>query len=199
MLSTALPQVIEGRVRLVLWLENLEHVTDVLLSHELGHWVLCLQGYKSIKDPNNRHSNTEILLNSLASHRPLYDMQRSLGIEPKEEIDSRARNTKTVFSRDDKTDSKRKQTENALLVADDLMNCSSSIRDELEGVISERHPKTYSLVRTIIETASHYDLLDKEQNGRFLKMVVRKLELGDGWRFTDDVSELKSQVAECSE
>lgn len=196
--NTALPQVLQGKVALVLWLDNLDHVTDVLLTHELGHWVLLLQGFKHIEDGKDKTNPLATLLNSLATHRPLYALQRSMGLEPQDEIDSRFKDSIIKLSESEESIDKQVQIVRALLIADDLMSCSNSLRDELEDIISEIHPKTYSLVKTIIETAPHYDLLDKEQNGRFVNMLVKKLKLGDGWHFADDVSKLKSKVTECS-
>lgn len=85
-LNTAFPTIVEGRVALALWLDSLKDVNLIVVTHEIGHWVLKLQGFPAMIYPPDRHSNTEILLNSLIQHPPLYTLQKSIGHNPQAEV-----------------------------------------------------------------------------------------------------------------
>jgi hypothetical protein len=89
-LNTAIPQTYQGKVILALLLDSIKKLNMLVATHELGHWVLKLQGLKSLVNYDERNGRTEILLSSLASHSALYALQRSLGHEPQKEIDKRA-------------------------------------------------------------------------------------------------------------
>jgi hypothetical protein len=86
--NTALPMSIKGKVILCLWLDpvTLDRSNFVIVSHEIGHWVLKLQGFRGLICKSKKHCDDEILLNSLTHHPPLYALQRSLGHEPQIEI-----------------------------------------------------------------------------------------------------------------
>jgi hypothetical protein len=50
--GTAIPYMVENKLCLVIWLDVLEPLDQLLLTHELGHFVLSLQGYKLLIDNN---------------------------------------------------------------------------------------------------------------------------------------------------
>ncbi len=185
-LNTAYPHVIEGKIMLVLWLDSLM-INPVVITHEIGHWVLKLQGLSAVTYKPKPHGNIEILLNSFAHHPPLYVLQRFLGHEPQPEIDSRALNDITVFSEKKETRDTQSWIANALLLADDLTNCSDTYRRRLKVVVKKKHPNTAKLLNRILEVVPHYNPVHPDKNFRFYRRpiqrrIIQELKLGAEWR-----------------
>ncbi len=197
-LYTSYPHIIEGKLRLVLWLDSLDNVNPIIITHELGHRVLDLQGYKGLLDTINRHSDTEIMLNSLSDHPPLYVLQRSLGHEPQSEIDSRTQHNIDVYSRD-KEKGKQNWMRNALLLADDLTNCSEQYRKKLRSIVKARHPNTSKLLRKVLTIMQSYNLLKCDSNLRFRQRTITDLHLGSNWKEADNISQYISQSKEANQ
>ena len=126
-LYAVFPQVIGEKVVIVLWLDSLSNVKPIIVTHEIGHWVLKLQGFCTFHYQADRHNNVEIMLNSMAHHPALYDLQRSLGHEPQVEIDSRSHSDIKLFSKKSRKKESGFCLSNALLLADDMMNCLGGI------------------------------------------------------------------------
>jgi len=187
---TAFPVIIEGKIVLSLWLDSLSNVNSIIVTHEIGHWVLKLKGFRGMIYQPEKHCDIEILLNSMAHHPPLYALQRSLGHEPQIEIDSRADHDIKIFSKERETSKKQFRVKNALLLADDFLNCSSEKRMQLEEIVKRRHLNTARYLWKILSIASHYNLLNPKQNLRFSRKVIRKLKLGDEWYVADELEEL---------
>jgi hypothetical protein len=193
-LYVAFPVIIEGKVVLSLWLDSLSNVNPILVTHEIGHWVLKLQGFQGFIYQPKKHSDIEILLNSMAHHPPLYALQRSFGHEPQLEIDSRSIDNIEVFSKEKETKGRQSWTRNALLLADDLINCSEAYRTHLKKIVSKKHPLTTKLLEKILILPPYYNLLNPDQNLKFSKKVILDLKLGDGWYEIDEVKTLISMV-----
>ena len=186
-LNTALPQLHEEKGYLIIYMDNPRDVEDAILSHEIGHWVLKLQGFLAVVFIDNRNSNFEIKLNSLCSHRALYKLQRSLGTEPQVEIDKRAQHTVEVcLKTDSENESQDLAKDNALLFADDLLSCSEEIAKELKKILQERLPKAWEFTRVILETATYYDLEDQDKVIRCTTMLARKLKLSKNWKINKE-------------
>lgn len=196
-LYTAFPTTVEGRVALSLWLDSLTNVNSILITHEIGHWVLKLQGFRGMLYRLNKHCNEEILLNSMAHHPPLYALQRSLGHEPQMEIDSRADHDLKRFSMETETRQRKIWVRNALLLADDLMNCSEEKHKQLERVLRDKHFNTARYLKKILDIASNYNLLNPKQNLKFSEKLIRKLKLGSEWYAPDEVKELQLMMHAC--
>jgi len=179
---TATPMTFEGKPFLVLIFDDLSKpIEDVLITHELGHWVLFLQGFAPFRYTPNRNCNNEILLNSMAHHPPLYDLQRTLGHEPQKEIDKRAKHNINLASKQDEVPGKPIWERNALMVADDLLNCSTHLKEKLLEIVQEKHPCTAILVGRILKSDSSHDLLDQSENKKFIRKVIQDLGIGPGW------------------
>lgn len=198
-LNTAYPHVVEGKVVLTLWLDSFSNVNPIVITHEIGHWVLKLQGVRGFIYQPQPHSNVEILLNSFAHHPLLYALQRSLGHEPQPEIDSRALNDITVFSEKKETRDTQSWIANAFLFADDLTNCSDTYRRRLKAVMKKKHPHTAKLLNRILELVPQYNPIHPDNNLRFYRRpiqrrIIQELKLGAGWREIDEIDSLKSIV-----
>lgn len=200
---TAWPSIVDERVVLVLYFDSLSNVKPVIVTHELGHWILKLQGFSGLIYKPDKHNNTEIFLNSMAHHVPLYILQKSLGHDPQGEIDSRALHNIKLFSRrvkrKERKDLASNAASNALMLSDDIMNCSVDYRTSLENVLINNWPNISKLVRKIVKVASSYDLQDATQNLKFSERLVQELGLGNGWCKAEEESELASMVRETHE
>ncbi|MCK4732476.1 MAG: hypothetical protein KAT65_08460 [Methanophagales archaeon] len=193
-LNTAFPVIVKGKVVLSLWLDSLSDVNPILVTHEIGHWVLKLQDFRGLIYQPQLHSDVEIYLNSLAHHPPLYALQRSLGHDPQLEIDSRTLHDIEVFSHDRETKDRQFWVKNALLFTDDLMNCSEEYYTQLDKIVSKKHPNTSNLLKKILAFASSYNLLSPDQNLKFSRRVIQDLKLGSGWREMDEVRTVISML-----
>jgi len=196
-LNTAFPHLIEGNVVLSLWLDSFNDVNPLIVSHEIGHWILKLQGFRAFIYRPKIHDNIEIFFNSMIHHPPLYELQRSLGHEPQTEINSRALHNIDIFSNERETNNRQLWETNALLLADDLLNCSESLHIQLKEIINKTHTNTSELLKKILTIAPSYDLLNHNQNIKFSRNVIKNLKLGSSnWRIINEVKKLRSMVLE---
>ena len=198
-LNTAYPHVVEGKVVLALWLDSFSNVNPIVITHEIGHWVLKLQDVRGFIYQPQPHSNVEILLNSFAHHPLLYALQRSLGHEPQIEIDSRALNDIKVFSKEKETRDAQSWIANALLLADDLVNCSDKYQRRLKGIVKKKHRNTARLLNKILALVPHYNPTHPDKNFHFYRRpiqrrIIQGLKLGAGWHEIDEIITLKSMV-----
>jgi len=187
---------VEGKLALVLFFDSLLHVNPILVSHELGHWILKLQDFRTLRYRPDEHSNTEIYLNSMIHHVPLYALQRSVGHDPQDEVDSRCLHNLRLFSKQGEPSARHLWADNALLLSDDLLNCAPSNRTAVLNVIGSKHPHTSQLVRNILGQAESRDLLLPDQNLAFAREVVDRLELPGEWLLLDESTELVHLVRE---
>jgi len=176
--NTASPGVIDGKIRLILWLQDINtHPPDpIILTHEIGHWILCLKGFKTFVDPNHMSSENVISLNSLAQHPPLFVLQRSLGHEPQEMIDSQTEND-TNFYREFKERDPQRWISDALYITDHLISCSENYRLRLNNLLKKRMPNVNRLVRNTIELIGKSDLHSPENNEKFCLKLIKELKL----------------------
>lgn len=191
-LNTALPMNVDGKLRLIVYVESISSVTPIILTHELGHWIVKFQGFEGVIFRDAKHSNNEIMLNSLSHHRAIYSLQITYGIDPQAEIDARAEHDITLFRGDSEPANPDLQLSNALLIADDRLSCSSDKDAKLTTILAEYHPKTATFVDTILDTASHYDFNNPDKTKRFERMIIKKLRLSKDWYFPDEVGSLKT-------
>ena len=188
-ISTASPSVIEGKIRLVLWLENVHPFDPIIVTHEIGHWILCLRGYKTFVDPNNISSENVGSLNSLAQHPPLFALQRSLGHEPQEMIDSQTENDTNYYNEFKERDPRR-WISDALYITDHLISCSENYRHKLNNVLKKRLPNVNRLVRSVIDLINRSDLHSPENNTKFCYKLIKELQF-QNWIEYDQLSNIK--------
>lgn len=193
-INLSYPHKVKGKVYLALWLDSVDPLNLLMVTHELGHWILKLQNFLGLLSYPKKNNNIEILLNSLAHHVPLYELQKKYGHEPQIEIDSRASHNLNLFSKDEEPYDNNTCKQSALILADDIINCSPNIADQIKSLFSKKHPKTYKMVDTILETKSYYNLQIPEKNLKFQKMVIKKLALPNSWEVGKDVDELSKMI-----
>ena len=198
-LNSAYPGVFDGAVVLPIWLENPKSLDPLLITHEIGHWILMIKGFKGLVNKYNQQSGVDINMNSLAQHPPLYKLQRDLGHDPQKMIDTRAKTNLNNLTRGPEIILGDRWAEFALLFADDVLNCSEDIKNDLIEVLQEDFPVTFSFLEKILNLISKYDLNDSKSNLAFLKNLVNTIYLGEGWKVIDEITELKEMIKECNE
>lgn len=192
-LNTALPLRVDGNPMLVLLFENTSSVEEVILTHELGHWILKLQGIKSIQKLGRPHSNEEILFNSMCQHPALYALQRSIGHDPQHEIDERARHDLSLMKPEPVA---KVSAERALLCADDILNCSVDISEALFARLYKYFPKTAKCVRGICSIRDSSDPAQLDSQPAFVRAVRRLIGFGLEWTTVDEIPGLKALTKE---
>ena len=194
-INTAKPEEINREMKLLVLLESLESINYTIFTHEVGHWALKLKRFPAIKlhtdIPNH---DIEILLNSLIQHPPLYSLQRSLNINPQEEIDSRAEHNIKLFGSDNEIYNEELIILNALTVADDLLSCTENMRTKLYDIMLAKHPETCRLIDIIVEAKEFYDLDNPQGNLKFAAKLMKELNIKYTWSRSKEVSVLKSLV-----
>ena len=190
LLNTALPEVINEEIKLIVYLETINPIDYQLMTHEIGHWILNLRGFKTICIKEDLFIGS--LINSLAQHRPLYELQCSLSIDPQKSIDYRATEYVLLFSDPDNSADHRSSMADALMLSDILLSCSPLIRLKLTETVARNCSLTKKYTDIIMETASYYNLIDQENNLKFIKMLIKNLKLKQIWNIVNDSYELKS-------
>jgi hypothetical protein len=192
--NIANPVALQGKPVLVLFMENTIKLNFIIISHELGHWVLKLQGREAVINHSDFHSEIEIFLNSLCSHPAVYKLQREMGHEPQSEIDSRANHDIAIISRYTEPTEIKLQIRSALVFSDDLINCSASTRKGLQNSLSKNYPKTEKIVNEILECKGSKDLSINENASTFVHELINRLDLGKNWQVVDNLGKLRDYV-----
>lgn len=195
-INSAYPGVFEGKVVLPIWLENIKSFDPLLITHEIGHWVLMIKGFKGLVNKYNRQTGIDINMNSLAQHPPLYKLQRDFGHDPQKMIDTRAKSNLNNLTKGPEIMLGDRWAEFALLFADDVLNCSEEIKNDLIEILKEDFPVTFSFLEKILNLISKHDLNDPKSNLMFLKNLVNTIYLGEGWKVIDETVELKEMIKE---
>ena len=193
-LNTAIPQTYQDRIVLALLFENTKELNEVIITHEIGHWVLKLQGLKSMCNGDDPNGSIEIALNSMASHSALYVLQRSLGHEPQKEIDKRAGYNVAILSRSTEPFDEKERIRKSIVYTDDLLHCSPSNKMGMQRLLSNKHPNTNKIVNILLEDSIKHDIAKIASVHSFCTEVIQTLELGQNWYEADEVEKLKSDV-----
>lgn len=195
-LNTAYPGVFDGKIVLPIWLEYPKSFDPIIITHEIGHWILMVTGFKGLVNKYGKQNEIDINMNSLAQHSPLYKLQRQFGHDPQKVIDNRAKNNINTLIKNTEFMLGDRWAEFALLFADDVINCSDDIKDDLMEILKEEYPVTLSFLEKILDIASKYDLNEPKSNLAFLKKLVSSLYLGEGWKVMDEIVELRETIKE---
>jgi hypothetical protein len=191
-LSFAMPCGYKGQVVLSVWLEPFPKYNPLALTHEIGHWILHLQGFRGfIRQP--RSSTLEGLFNDVASHPPLYALQRSIGHDPQAGIDSKCNHNIVLCSQPKKGD----PVICGLMLADDWLNCSSyKMRQKLKWTVQKYQPQTWAVLESILKTKSEYDILKADTNFAFRRALIERLKITGKWTEKDDIEGTKKLIIE---
>jgi hypothetical protein len=190
----------KGNASLGLFLDDTLNLNYKIVTHELGHWILKLQGEKLVRNNDEEFGvGIEMLLNNLCSHPALYKIQRSVGHEPQREIDSRTNHDIVLASKIVETDDPQNQIENAIYFSDDLINCSENHRKGLQRIISNKLPRTDKMINIILEIKGTKDISIIENANTFPLEIIKQLRLGGNWSVGNSVEVLKNFVLKLSQ
>lgn len=190
-LNTAIPINGNGKKILMILLDNLQPAKFLLITHEIGHCILKFNGfYPSVYKPHP-NSNIQILLNSLSEHVPLYKLQKELGHNPQEEIDSRAKHNINLFNKEVESSNKDIWIQNSLILSDDIINCSKNLKIDLSTCIKENHPNTYSYVEKILELKNKFNLIDPRENLKFRQSIINLIDNKKNWKTESEIPKWK--------
>ena len=178
--STATPQELENKLCLVLWLESMEPLDYLLITHELGHFVLALRGFKCLVDSYSPSGEIGGMLNSFAQHPPLFALQRTLGHEPQKMIDAKVLYDISIYEGKNRLPDEY-YIRDGLLVADDLNNCSPNEKHRLIEAVSRKYPKIYNVASIALKSLQYYDLNNPKENFKLLRNLRKVLKLGSSW------------------
>lgn len=196
-LNVATPHIIDGQPKLIIWMDDIRNVQSLLLTHEVGHWILKLQGFRGMVYRSNPHSNVEIMLNSLLHHPGVYDIQRQYGQEPEESIVGRLRHSIKLFDEGSESDVKEDRIQRALIVADDYLHCSNAVRAEMDAVLNQKHKLTRKLLKKLLKVFDKYDLLDTSDVEKCGLEVLSVMGLNsNSWEHIDELNKLKNIAAD---
>lgn len=189
--NTAYPVKIENIVSLILWLEEPEKLDEIIITHEVGHFVLKLQGFSSMIRRGNMNSDEEIMLNSLCHHSALYQLQRTMGLQPQPEIDSRAAHNIHIVRKNSQTLSDSDFWK-ILLLVDGIHHASPYISKHILKSAKRFQPSSYIKIRAVTDILNKYNLLKAEEVLSCSQNIVEKLKMGSNWESMQDIEELRS-------
>jgi len=179
-------------IALCLWLNDFPRVEQILITHELGHWIMRLKGYKAIRS-NTISKRKNIMLHSLCDHPVLYKIQRDIGHDPQNMIDIRSiRDLRFVnkiaspFPGD--------EIELSLQLSDNIFNTSKRNAKNIIKKARKFHPVIYEKINKIIKTMKRHNLFDTNENIKCRFELVKRINLMNSWHVHDDVKELRKWI-----
>jgi len=197
-LYTAFPtnELIKGKTVLAVIINSINDVKQIIVSHEIGHWVLNLQGFIGLSYNSNPLSDEAVLFNTALQHPALYKLQISLGHDPHPEINSRLEHNIALFSKQGERKPRKDRLVSSFLPADDLLNSTSEpLKQKLKEVLKAKHPFTLKLLNIILNTASHYDLTNPDANRKFAHKLIKNLKMQVSlWKEVDNTKKLADML-----
>ncbi len=193
-LNVASPAGYEGQVVLYVWLDSFPIYKPLMLTHEIGHWMLDLRGFRGfVREP--RDNDWEGLFNALTTHSPVYAFQKSIGHDPQTSIDSKADHD-IVLCAENSIDDRLKL---GLILAEDLLNCSWKKRAEIRWAAKKHQPECAKILDKIERISSRYDLLNQVGNFGFMRELLKNLKIPGKWIEKDDVKTTKELLVQIEE
>lgn len=182
-----------GKTVLCVFLHDFPKINPIYLTHEIGHYVLHLKGFKQVGYTSDPMCQEQIQINSLCDHPVLYDLQRQLGHEPQNMIDSRAEKHFWLVYKNVKH--KEKDVLNySLTIADDVINSSSKISKKIKRNAKRFQPKINNILEDTLSSVNQYDLFNVNENFECRCSIIKKLGLGNKLIIKDDIKKLKNYV-----
>ena len=194
-MNAGLPKIMGGKLVITLFLEQTMSPEPILITHELAHFIIKLQGVKGVVDfkPFSNSAQIQASLNSFAQHRAVYALQRRYNQDPQAMIDRRTKLNTLSLSNSHEPYDKQTQIERALLLCDDLLNCSQENYAIMQDALA-RHEQTNNLVKSVLSIASSFDLTNLEEITPFCLKSINDLDLGEQWVVIDEVNGWKEEA-----
>ena len=198
-LYTAMPHILEGGLKLVVYVNDTKDVPFIFLSHEICHWIAKLKGFKGLINRANPHSNIEIILNSLLHHPEVYEIQKACGHDPREAIRDRFQQSMKLFTRDGEGQSKEIRVQNALIILDDFLHSSQAERKLMLEILSKKHKLTKKIFSNFFKLSSDYNLLDPFDIERLSREILKKSGINEKvWETIDEIPKLRDMANKVS-
>ena len=198
-LNTAQPMRVHGRWTLIVTVEYIDPLNEIMVAHEIMHWIIKFYGFRTIQNKSNPNDDCTILLNSLTSHVPLnrFMAERNFDYFPME--NARAEDAAKLIHRDNlpKSPIEEKIIREALYYSDLILSSSSKSGAQLRLAL-----KTCSSIDTrvgeILSALEHYDLHKPDENQRAKRWLIKILRLNKWGYFIDfdDLSEMRQMLKE---
>lgn len=184
---------VDGLLVLCLWLVEPTIQNTISITHELGHWILQLQDFTNYIYTQNPSLSTQAILVSMCHHPPLYELQMRYSVDPQPDIDRRAIENLSLLQRK-KLPLLSNYVDNALLISDDVINCTNRISRELKKRTKRFFPEIHVIIERILEVKMNYDLLAPQNNLEFQSLMMSELGLGKDWEISDDVQRIVEEI-----
>ncbi|MEK6285350.1 MAG: hypothetical protein AABO57_06380 [Acidobacteriota bacterium] len=194
-LNTAVPELVNGQPMLVVFLENTDAVNEILVAHEIMHWILNLNGFKGVSEASRFYDKIASYLTSLVSHVPLNRFMTERGFDYLSYENERATETLNALPRE----LKKPRVEQTLVwtvlyLCDVILNCSPKIRNEIEKQIAA-DGRINAKVNQVLSILGGFNLHDVNENSAALQSLLTELELHRFGTFNvSDHSEYINQV-----
>jgi len=190
--STAIPDPVEKPVSLAIWTSHYPHLSNVLITHEIGHWILVLKGFKTIREGRlDRVKNA--FIRSMIDHPVIYSLQRKYGHDPLEWVDKRAIDS-IHYVQKQAVSWPHSINLMALYLADDVFNCSKRVSKRILRLSRRYHPKLHEKIVTITNCMNKFDLNNPEENLQCRYEIVSELGLKGKWVIKDDLTDLLNRI-----
>lgn len=187
----AMPIEIEGKLHLLVIMNSLDNVSPQIFAHEVMHWILKLEGYPGINNTQNLKNIIAVHINDLCIHRLLWKKIRSYNIEIQNEIDDRGINDLNLMISKNCSDG----LELALLVADDIQNCSKDLSHSIKKVLKNGYHNAYNSYKDILEVIEMYNLHNPIEVRKCLMKLVDILGLEGNWDIPNEIASLKDKIS----
>lgn len=177
-------------------MEQTDSPDFILITHELAHFIIKLQGVMGVVDFNSFNNSSKQIqanLNSFAQHPAVYALQRNYNQDPQAMIDRRSKVHIEMLSNTHEPHDKQTLSERTLFLSDDLLNCSQENRAIMQDALA-RHEQTNNLVKSVLSIASSFDLINLEEITPFCLKIINELDLGEQWVVIDEVKGWKEEA-----
>lgn len=175
-------------VSLAIWSSHYPNLDDVLITHEIGHGILVLQGFKTILE-RSLGININGLIRQLGDHPVIHSIQKQYGHNPQILRDPRARKS-INFVRKKPIPWPESETLMAMYLADDVYSCSKTISKRILKLSSRYHPTLHDKIERIIQCMNKHDLMDIEENLQCRFEIISELNISGKWVIQDDLQDL---------
>jgi hypothetical protein len=181
--NTAFPtnELIPEKTVLAVVVNSVKRFDPLIVSHEIAHWVLKLQGYSAYSYNSDAQSNISIFFNSMLQHPAIYKLQIDFGDNPFTEVSARTQNDINLLRQVPEKIEFENQLCDAFYFADDLINEKNPLlKLEFTKLLREKYPQTNQLIEKILITSKYYDITEKKQNKKFALRLMKNLKIGNG-------------------
>lgn len=195
-LHLAYPHVLDGKVVLIVVVNDFNNVPYVVFAHEISHWILKLKGYQGLLNKKDKLGLLAAHINDLCTHPPVWKLIKESGLDPQDEIDSRATYDINLLLTSAESKDPLNQKTIALYICDDLINCSSDLKVKLNINLLNKYPATYSYVQQILGILRKYDLNKPDDNNACIIELQNELYLPGRWSIPEEINEIKKKIAQ---